>query len=59
MAPAMQAAGVIGVPAVGIKKGKSGLPKIAPPPQKKAGGDCCGQGNCSRPAGSGSRQPPS
>ena len=49
MAPAMQAAGVSGVLAVGIKKGKSGVPRIAPPPKKKLAVTAAGKGTAAAP----------
>ena len=57
MGPTVQAAGVTGVPAVGLRRGESGQPRTANPrrPQKKAGG----QGKCSHTTKGGSREPPS
>ena len=48
MAPAVQAPGVIGVPAVGVGvgKGKSGQPRTATPPPKKK---LAGNGNAAAP----------
>ena len=56
MGPAVQAARVTGVPAVGLRRGKSGHPRTAPPPPKNKAG---GQGKCSRTTKGGSREPPS
>ena len=45
MGPAVQAAGVTGVPAVGLRKGKSGQPRTATPPPPKL----AGKGNAAAP----------
>ena len=44
MAPAVQAAGVTGVHAVGFRKGKSGQPRTATPPKKQLAATAAGKG---------------